>query len=443
MRFDLIIRNGICVTPRGTAKTDVGVRDGRIAAIGDLVTADAVEVFDAAGLHVLPGVIDSHVHFREPGFEHKETMATGSRSAVLGGVTSVFEMPNNNPPTTTHADLEDKLTRAEAGMHCDYAFYISATAQNTSELGALEKLPGAAGIKLFMGSSTGNLLLAEDEEIRAALLSGNRRISVHAEDEARLKERFALAMPGDPSTHPVWRDAEAARLATERLLRLARETRRRIHVLHCSTQEELPLLAEARALATVEATVQHLTLSAPECYETLGTKAQMNPPLRKPRHREALWKAVADRLIDVVASDHAPHTLSEKAGIYPQTPSGMPGVQTLVTVMLDHVNAGRLSLERFVQLSSGAPARIFGIEGKGKIEEGFDADFTIVDLKTRREITDSWIASRCAWTPYAGKQTTGWPVATILRGSFAMREGEAGGPPAGQPLRFHETAKPH
>jgi dihydroorotase len=443
VHFDLIIRNGICVSPRATAKTDIGIRGGRIAEIADLAAADADEVFDATGLHVLPGVIDTHVHFREPGLEHKETMETGSRSAVMGGVTSVFEMPNNNPPTATRGDLEDKLSRAETSMHCDYAFYIGATAGNTDQLGELKSLPGVAGIKLFMGSSTGNLLLAEDEEIRAALLSGKRRVSVHAEDEPRLKERFALAMPGDPSTHPVWRDKEAARLGTERLLRLARETKRRVHVLHCSTLQELPLLASARDFATVEATVQHLTFSAPEVYEALGTKAQMNPPLRKPCHREALWNAIADGLIDIVGSDHAPHTLAEKAGIYPQTPSGMPGVQTLVTVMLDHVNAGRLTLERFVDLTASGPARIFGIRGKGRIEAGFDADFTIVDLKARRTITDSWIASRCGWTPYAGRETTGWPAATILRGAFAMREGEAGRAPAGRPLRFAETSGGH
>jgi dihydroorotase len=437
--FDLIIRGGTGVFPNGVSKADIGVRSGKIVEIGAPSSASAAEIFDANGLHILPGVIDTHVHFREPGFPYKETMESGSRSAVLGGVTSVFEMPNNVPPTTTLVALEDKLARAETSMHCDYAFYIGATSDNIEELAELECLAGVAGVKLFMGSSTGNLLLAEDEEILAALRAGRRRISIHAEDEARLRERFKLAMPGDPSTHAIWRDKETARLATERLLRLAREAQRRIHVLHVTTLQELPLLAAARDLATVEATVQHLTLSAPECYDALGTRAQMNPPLRKPCHREALWTAINDGLIDVVGSDHAPHTLTEKDGVYPQTPSGLPGVQTLLTVMLDHVNSGRLSLERLVGLTSEGPARVFGIANKGALAVGRDADFAIVDLKAKRKITNNWIASRCGWTPYAGAETTGWPVATILRGMVAMRDGEAAPAGSGRPLGFADA----
>jgi dihydroorotase len=293
-----------------------------------------------------------------------------------------------------------------------------------------------------MGSSTGNLLLDKDEDILAALRSGHRRMSVHAEDEARLKERQRFAMPGDPSTHPVWRDPETARLATERALHLARTAGRRLHVLHVSTAEEMPLLAAARDIATFEVTVQHLTLAAPDCYERLGTRAQMNPPLREPRHREALWRAVADGLVDIVGSDHAPHTLAEKSGLYPQTPSGMPGVQTLVTVMLDHVHAGRLSLERLADLLSSGPARVFGIAGKGEIAPGYDADLTIVDLKAVRRIENGWIASRCGWTPYDGMTTTGWPVATLLGGQFAMRDGAAAAGLHGRPIRFTETLGP-
>jgi len=434
--FDLILRGGICVTPSGTVETDIAIRDGRIAGIGSLTSSNARETFHAAGLHVLPGVIDSHVHFREPGLEHKETMETGSRAAVLGGVTAVFEMPNNVPPTTGEAQLVDKMARAETAMHCDYAFYVGATAENTPDLARLSCLPGAAGVKLFMGSSTGNLLLAEDDQILAVLQSGARHISVHAEDEFRLKERFPLALPGDPATHPVWRDKECARLATERLIALARKAQKKVHVLHVTTLQELPLLAAARDLMSVETTVQHLTFVAPEAYEELGTKAQMNPPIRKPCHREALWKAVNDGLIDVLGSDHAPHTLNEKAGLYPATPSGMPGVQTLVPVMLNHVHQGRLSLERFSDLVSAGPARVFGLQGKGKIAVGFDADFTIVDLKARRTIRDADMASRCGWTPYAGRETTGWPVATILRGAFAMRDNDVARAGAGKPLTF-------
>ncbi|HTO42044.1 MAG TPA: amidohydrolase family protein, partial [Rhizomicrobium sp.] len=258
----------------------------------------------------------------------------------------------------------------------------------------------------------------------------------------RLIARKAFAKTGDPRTHPLWRDVETARHSTERVLRLARAAGRKLHVLHVTTAEELPLLAAARDFATVETTPQHLTLAAPECYERLGTYAQMNPPIREAYHREALWQAVADGVIDVIGSDHAPHTREEKDKTYPDTPSGMPGVQTLATLMLDHVNAGRLSLERFVDLTSAGAARIFQIAGKGRISKGYDADFTIVDLKKKRRIENAWIASRCGWTPFDGMQTTGWPVATIIRGKIVMRDHALVAAGQGEPLRFWDTLQP-
>lgn len=437
--YDLLIRGGLCATPNGVAPADIGVRDGKIAAIGALGDSTAVEVFDAKGLHVLPGVIDTQVHLREPGNEHKEDLETGSRAAVLGGVTGVFEMPNTNPPTTTREAIEDKLARAAGRMHCEHAFYAGATPANVGALAALERLPGVCGVKAFLGSSTGTLLLDQEEAILAALKGGKRRMAVHSENEARLKERKSYAVRGDVRTHPVWRDAEAARSSTERVLRLAREAGRLLHVLHITTADELPLLAEARDIATVETTPQHLTLSAPDCYERLGTLAQMNPPIREEHHRQALWKAVADGLIDVIGSDHAPHTLEEKAKIYPESPSGMTGVQTLVPLMLDHVNAGRLTLERFVDLTSAGAARIFNIAGKGRIALGYDADFTVVDLKRKLRIENSWIASRSRWTPFDGMETTGWPVATIVRGITVMRDGAVIAEGRGKPFRFWDT----
>src|SRR5262245_9777724 len=437
--FDLLVRGGTCATPGGIIVADLGVRAGRTAQIGALASASAREIFDARGLHVLPGVIDTHVHFREPGHLEKEDMETGSTAALLGGVTAVFEMPNTNPPTTTRALIDDKLARAAQRMRCNYAFYVGASNENIGALSELERLPGVAGVKAFLGSSTGSLLLDKEEAIANALRSGRRRMAVHSEDEARLKERSKLAMPGDPRTHPVWRDVETARRSTERVLKLARAAGRRLHLLHASTADELPLLEEARDIATVEAAVPHLTLVAPECYERLGTCAQMNPPIRDERHRDALWQAIGQGLIDVVGSDHAPHTRSEKDGLYPQTPSGLPGVQTFVTVMLDHVNAGRLTLERFVELLSAGPARAFGIAGKGHIASGYDADFTIVDLKATRRVENRWIASRCGWTPYDGTEATGWPVATVLAGEIVMRGGALCGNPSGRPLRFLEA----
>ena len=437
--FDLLIRGGTVATPSGIAPADVGVTGGRIAAIGALANAKAAEIFEAKGLHVLPGVIDTQVHFREPGNEHKEDLESGSRAAVLGGVTAVFEMPNTAPPTTTRAAIEDKLARARNRMHCDFAFYVGATPQNVGALAELERLQGVCGVKAFLGSSTGTLLLSHPDDILAALKSGTRRMAVHSEDEDRLEERKGLRVTGDPRTHPFWRDVETATRSTERVLRLARAAGRRLHVLHVTTAEELPLLSANRDLATVETTPQHLTLAAPECYERLGTYAQMNPPIREARHRDALWAAVREGLIDVIGSDHAPHTRAEKDKTYPDSPAGMPGVQTLATILLDHVNAGRMSLERFVDMTSAGPQRLFGIAGKGRIARGYDADFTIVDLKKKRKIENSWIASKCGWTPFDGMQTTGWPVATIIRGRTIMRDHALVLGGQGEAIRFVET----
>lgn len=440
--FDLLVRGGTVATPNGIALSDVGVIGGRIAAIGSFPNAPAAEVFEAKGLHVLPGVMDTQVHFREPGNEHKEDLATGSLAAILGGVTAVFEMPNTNPPTTTRAAIEDKLARAKGRMYCDHAFYAGATPQNIGALAELEAMPGVCGIKAFLGSSTGTLLLNKEEDILAALKAGRRRVAVHSEDEDRMIARKPLAERGKPQTHPVWRDAESARMSTERVLRLARAAGRRLHVLHITTGDDIPLLAAAKDIATAETTPQHLTLSAPECYERLGTYAQMNPPIRDESHRQALWDAVRQGVIDVIGSDHAPHTREEKDRTYPDSPSGMPGVQTLATILLDHVNKGNLSLERFIDLTASGPQRIFGIAGKGRIARGYDADFTIVDLGLTRTIENKWIATRSGWTPFDGMKTKGWPVATILRGRTVMRDFAAVGPAQGQPVRFVDTLEP-
>ncbi len=439
--WDLLIKGGRCVTPAGIETLDLGIAGGRIMALGQLSEASAATVLDASHLHVLPGVIDSQVHFREPGLTHKEDLASGSRAAVLGGVTAVFEMPNTDPPTIDAIQLQAKLAAAKGRMWCDHAFFVGATATNLADLPQLERLPGAAGIKLFMGSSTGSLLVGDDPTIAEVLRQGTRRVPVHAEDEPRLKARKSLLdRPGiTAADHPVWRDETAALLATTRLLRLARAAGRRVHVLHVSTAEELPLLQEHRDLATVEVTPQHLTLAAPACYERLGTHAQMNPPVRAERHRRALWAAVASGLVDVLGSDHAPHTLAEKARPYPASPSGMPGVQTLLPVMLDHVAAGRLSLARLVDLTGAGPARIYGIAGKGRIAAGYDADLVLVDLAARRTVDASWLASKAGWSPYEGQSLQGWPVATVLRGQVVMRDGEVLGAPTGQPVRFVET----
>ena len=438
--FDLILRRGTVVNHDGSGVRDIGVRSGRIAALGDLGAADAGEVIDAAGLTVLPGVIDTQVHFREPGAEHKEDLETGSLAAVMGGVTAVFEMPNTDPQTVTAAALEDKLARARGRMHCDHAFWIGGTAENVEAIPELERLPGAAGVKVFMGSSTGDLLVPDDEGVRRILSRTRRRAAFHSEDEFRLRARLGERRAGDPSSHPVWRDAEAALSSTRRLVRIAGETGASIHVLHVSTAEEMDFLGAYKDVASVEVTPHHLTLSADD-YPRLGTFLQMNPPVRNADHRDRLWAGLRDGTADILGSDHAPHTPEEKARPYPESPSGMPGVQTLVPVMLDHVARGRLSLARFVDMTSAGPTRLFGIAGKGRIAVGYDADFTVCDLKRQTTIEDRWIASRCAWTPYAGMQVAGWPVGTIVRGRRVMWEGEIHAGGEGLPVRFFGAAR--
>jgi dihydroorotase len=441
--FDLTVLGATVWTVNGPERTDLGIRDGRFAAFGDLTRAKAAQTLDAANLTVLPGAIDTQVHFREPGLTHKEDLESGTAGAALGGVTTVFEMPNTNPNTLDGQDIADKFARAKGRSWVDHAFFVGASEENIETLAETELVPGCAGVKIFMGSSTGSLLVADDESLERVLANGRRRVAIHAEDEMRLRERLPLVKNGaDPSMHPVWRDEETAARATRRILALARKTGRRIHVLHISTGDEMPLLAANKDVATVEVLTHHLTFAAPECYERLGTFAQMNPPVRDAKHREAIWQALRDGVVDCIGSDHAPHTKEEKAKPYPQSPSGMPGVQTLLPVMLDHMNAGRLTLHRLVDLTSAGPARVFGIARKGRIALGYDADLAIVDLKEKREITNDWIRTKCGWTPYAGMKVTGWPKATVIRGRIVMRDDELLEKPIGEPVQFIETL-PH
>ncbi|MGV8930096.1 MAG: dihydroorotase [Brevundimonas sp.] len=437
--YDLIVRGGEVANHAGRGPADVGIIDGRIVIVGDLSQASAGEVFDATGLTVLPGVIDTQVHFREPGLEWKEDLESGSRAAALGGVTAVFEMPNTEPSTTDPEALADKLARARDRMWTDHAFYIGGTHDNAKYLAELERLPGCCGVKVFMGASTGTLLVADDDGVREVLRHVKRRATFHSEDEYRLVERRPLARPGDWTSHPEVRDPESAIMSTRRLVRLAQETGARIHVLHVTTAEEIEFLAGHKDVATVEVTPQHLTLDGDEAYDRLKGLAQMNPPIRNNYHIAGLWRGIEQGVADVLGSDHAPHTLEEKARPYPASPSGMPGVQTLVPVMLTHVAHGRLSLDRFIDLTSHGANRVFGIAGKGRMAEGYDADLTIVDLKAKHVLKHEDMATRSGWTPFDGMECTGKAVATIVRGRVVMKDGELVGTAHGRPVRFQET----
>ena len=434
--FDLLIKNGTLATVSGSEQTNIAIKDGRFAAIGVDADADAAEVIDANGLTVLPGVIDTQVHFREPGNEHKEDLQSGSLAAVMGGVTAVFEMPNTKPPTTTIEAIADKVARGRDRMHCDFAFYAGGTHENAPSLPELERQEGVCGVKVFMGSSTGNLLVADDDGVADILKHITRRAAFHSEDEFRLRERRPLAKTGDVSTHEVWRDAEAAISSTRRLIKLARAANKNIHVLHVTTEEEMHILAANRDIVSVEVTPQHLTLASPQCYDELGTFAQMNPPIRGANHRAALWKALEQGIVDVIGSDHAPHTREEKADAYPHSPSGMPGVQTLLPLMLNHMAEGKLWLERLVELTSLNAKKLFKLTEKGEVVEGNHADLTFVDLGRSETITEDWVASRVGWSPFTGMQIKGWAVGTMVRGQRVMWENELLTPATGQPIKF-------
>jgi len=437
MHYDLLIRGGDCVLPWGQARLDVGVRDGRIAAIGAPAGATADEVIDAAGLHVLPGLIDPHVHLRDPGDPAVETIPTGTRAAVLGGLTAVFDMPNTTPAITDAEQVAWKQGYAGSNSYCDIGLYVGGTKTNTEMLPELETLPGVCAVKVFAGSSTGTLMVEDDESLEWVMRAGRRRIAYHSEDEFRLQARRSLFKSGDPySSHMEWRDEECAFLGTRRLMALARRTGRPAHILHVSTAQELEYLKAYRDIATSELLVNHLTQWAPDVYDRLGGFGVMNPPIRGRAHYEAAWAAVRDGTTDTIGSDHAPHPRAAKHKPWPEVPAGLTGVQTLVPVMLDHVNAGRLTLGRLVDLMCAGPARVYGAVGKGRMAAGYDADFTLVDMGRQRTIEDDWIASPCGWTPFAGMSVRGWPVTTIVRGQAVMREDEVLGPPRGRLVSF-------
>jgi dihydroorotase len=432
---DLIIKNGNCFIDDNLVSTDIAIKDKKIVKIGKNLT-DAKEIIDASGLTVLPGCIDTQTHFREPGSTDTEDLHSGSRAAIAGGITSVFEMPNTNPPTSNMKEFQRKLDLAKNRMYCNYAFYFGATADNAHDLASLESLEGCCGIKLFAGSSTGNLLVAEESDIEKVFKNASKVVAVHSEDEEILNRNKKLIKEGDVHTHPIWRSVECSIASTRRIVRIAEKYKKKAHILHITTKEEIDFLSQHKGNITFEITPQHLTIYAPDCYNKLGTYAQMNPPLRDKSHYDRLWYAVRNNLNDTIGSDHAPHLKENKEKKYPNSPSGMPGVQTLMPVMLNHVNEGKLTLSQLVKLVCENPVKIFGIKNKGFLKEGFDADFTIVDMNKSIEIKNENIESKCGWTPFDGYKFNGTPIATIIAGNIKMLNGKILGDANGTPLQF-------
>jgi dihydroorotase len=432
----LLIRHAEIILPNGESMIgDVLTQGRQIVQLGQEITnASPTYEIDARGLTLLPGVIDPQVHFREPGLEHKEDLFTASCACAKGGVTSFLEMPNTRPLTISQSALDDKLQRAASKCLVNYGFFIGATGENLPDLLSASPTPG---IKVFMGSMHGQLLVSQEEILEAIFAQGNRLIAVHAEDQARINQRKQeFAGIEDLAIHSQIQDNQAALLATQLALKLSKKYQRRLHILHMSTAEEAELLRHDKpSWVTAEVTPQHLLLNT-SAYATIGSLAQMNPPLRSPHDNEVLWQALRDGIIDFIATDHAPHTLAEKAQTYPNTPSGMPGVETSLPLMLTAAMAGKCTVAQVVQWMSKAVAVAYGIPNKGEISPGYDADLVLVDLKNYREVKREEVLSKCGWNPFEGWNLTGWPVTTIVGGEIVYDHGQVNTQIRGQALTF-------
>ena len=433
--LDLIIKNGTCYIDDNLEKLDLGIQNGKISHIGNLKEEKSKNTIDVTNKIVLPGLMDTQVHFREPGSVDAEDLHSGSRAAIVGGITSVFEMPNTNPPTTNFEEFQKKINIGKR-MYCNHAFYFGATAENYQLLEKLKDLDGCCGIKLFAGSSTGNLLVDKEDDIEKVFKHASKVVAVHSEDEEILKLRKKLIENGNVKTHPVWRNEEVAISSTRKIVKIAKRLNKKAHILHVTTKEEVDFLSQNKGNITFEITPQHLTIYAPDCYDNLGSYAQMNPPIRDKSHYDRLWYAVRNNYNDTIGSDHAPHLKINKEKPYPNSPSGMPGVQTILPVMLNHMNNGKINLNQIVNFLCKNPVKIFGIKNKGYIKKNFDADFTIVDLKKEIEIKNENIESKCGWSPFNGYKFTGVPIYTIIGGDKKMQDGKIIGEPTGKPLSF-------
>ncbi|MBD2101090.1 dihydroorotase [Leptolyngbya sp. FACHB-261] len=431
----LLIRGAHLVLPdQEPMQGDLRVEQGQIVEIGSELSGGADRVIEATGLWLLPGVIDPQVHFREPGLEHKEDLRTASHACAKGGVTSFLEMPNTRPLTTTQALLQDKLDRAAQKCVVNYGFFIGATVDNLMEVNTAAP---ACGIKIFMGSMSGPLLIDDESALEPIFATGTRLIAVHAENQARIRaRREAFAGRTEPAVHSQIQDNQAALEATQLALKLSKKYQRRLHILHLSTAEEVELLRQDKpAWVTAEVTPQHLLLNT-SAYERIGTLAQMNPPLRSEHDNAVLWQGLQEGILNFIATDHAPHTLEEKAKTYPDSPSGMPGVETSLPLMLTAAQQGRCSVSQVATWMSTNVAAAYGIANKGKLAVGYDADLVLVDLDQVKPVKREDLLTKSGWSPFEGWPLTGWPVITIVGGQVVYEHGKVNSEVRGQALRF-------
>jgi dihydroorotase len=421
---DLLIKNAKVVSSSGIQQKDVLIQKGKITQVESNVGHAGVEMIDAKGLYLLPGVLDPQVHFREPGATWKEDLHTGSMAAAAGGVTGFFDMPNNNPSITTRALMAEKKKAASEKCVVNYNFFIGATPDNLEEINAVENV---CGIKIFMGSSTGNLLVEKQEDLEKIFANGTRLIAVHAEDNPTIetnKKKYA----GSTNFNDHWkiRSAEAALIATKRAVDLALRHNRRLHILHLTTADEVEFLRQYKdnPLISCEVCPQHLLLWAPDVYDKLGAYAQMNPPIREKHHSIALWQGLKEGVIKCMATDHAPHTREEKAEVFGKAPSGMPGVETLLPLMLNQVSEGKCSLEEVVLWLCERPVELYGVLNKGYIKVGFDADLVLVDMNKEQIVKKENLFTKVGWSSYEGLEIKGWPVQTFVGGETVFKDGK-------------------
>jgi dihydroorotase len=439
----LLIRNGRMVNRGQIREGDIFIRDGRIERIGPSLNAAADREIDARGDYVIPGIIDDQVHFREPGLTHKGSIFSESRAAVAGGVTSFMEMPNVDPPSVTQELLEEKYAIGAHSSLANYSFYIGATNDNYDEVMRTDPRR-VCGIKIFMGSSTGNMLVDNTQALERMFAAAPMLIATHCEDEATIRQNLARYREefGDALTaefHPLIRDERACLRSSSLAVDMARRHGTRLHILHISTRDELDLFANDLPLEqkriTAEVCVHHLYFDASD-YEALGNRIKCNPAIKAAYHREALLPALLDDRLDVVATDHAPHTREEKSRPYLEAPSGLPLIQHSLALMLDFYHSGQITLEKIVEKMCHAPAVAFQVEDRGFIDEGCWADLAIVDVHHGWTVEPDNLFYKCGWSPFESKTFRGRVVSTVVSGHLAWYEGRFSEARMGERLMF-------